>query len=114
MKEFIEELKYKKNVNIDNGLENKIDIDYVIERLYDINETILYQAYINEIKFYIECQKEYDSVKNNENGVLDYLNSLTNEDLGCIADNMLYNEYLSEQINATIGEYLYMDFKGDR
>ena len=33
MKEFIEELKYNQNVNIKKGLENRVDIDYVIERL---------------------------------------------------------------------------------
>lgn len=114
MKKFIEELKHNRDVNIKKGLENRIDIDYVIERLEDINKTILYQAYINEIKFYIECEKEYDSVKNNENGVLDYLNSLTNEDLGCIADAMLSDDYLWDQMNISIEEYLYMDFKGGR
>lgn len=36
MKEFIEELKHNREVNIEKGLENRIDIDYVIERLEDI------------------------------------------------------------------------------
>ena len=113
MKSFIEELEFNRDVNLLKGLENRVDIDYVIERLKEINETILYQAYVNEIKFYIECEKEYDSVKNNENGVLDYLNSLDNEDLGSIADNMLNDDYLNEQLNNTIGEYLYKYNKGE-
>lgn len=40
MKEFIEELKYNREVNINNDLENRIDIDYVIERLEDIKKDI--------------------------------------------------------------------------
>ena len=38
MKEFIEELKYNQNINFEKGLENRIDIDYVIERLEDIEK----------------------------------------------------------------------------
>lgn len=38
MKEFIEELKYNQNINFKKGLENRIDIDYVIERLEDIQK----------------------------------------------------------------------------
>ena len=38
MQEFIDELKYNKQINIEKGLENRVDIDYVIERLEDIQE----------------------------------------------------------------------------
>lgn len=38
MKEFIEELKYNQNINIEKDFENRIDIDYVIERLEDIQK----------------------------------------------------------------------------
>jgi hypothetical protein len=38
MKEFIEELKHNQNINYKNDLENRIDIDYVLERLEDIQE----------------------------------------------------------------------------
>ena len=41
MKEFIEELKYNQNINFEKGLENRIDIDYVIERLEDIQKELL-------------------------------------------------------------------------
>ena len=34
--EFIQELKYNREINIKNGYENRIDIDYVIQRLEDI------------------------------------------------------------------------------
>lgn len=41
MKEFIEELKYNQNVNMEKGLENRVDIDYVIERLEGINNFLI-------------------------------------------------------------------------
>ena len=38
MKDFIDELKHNQKINIEKGLENRVDIDYVIERLEDIQE----------------------------------------------------------------------------
>ena len=38
LNEFIEELKNNQNINYKNNLENKIDIDYVLERLENIQE----------------------------------------------------------------------------
>lgn len=38
MQEFIDELKHNQKINIEKGLENRVDIDYVIERLEDILE----------------------------------------------------------------------------
>lgn len=34
--DFLEELKYNKQINLEKGIENRIDIDYVIERITDI------------------------------------------------------------------------------
>jgi len=36
LKEFLEELKHNQNINYTKNLENRIDIDYVIERIEDI------------------------------------------------------------------------------
>ena len=38
MREFIEELKHNQEINIKNDYENRINIDYVIERLEDIQK----------------------------------------------------------------------------
>lgn len=38
MMEFIEELKHNQEINIKNNYENRINIDYVIERLEDIQK----------------------------------------------------------------------------
>lgn len=88
MKEFIEELKHNQNINIEKGLENRVNIDYVIERLEEIEKELLKNTILNnysinilnEIDVYIDNEKCYDSVKNNDYGVLNYLDSLTEED----------------------------------
>lgn len=49
MKEFIEELKYNQNINFEKDLENRIDIDYVIERLEDIQKEQNINFEINKI-----------------------------------------------------------------
>lgn len=57
MKEFIEELKYNREVNINNDLENRIDIDYVIERLEEIekdNVSVYYRVAKDEVEMAIE------------------------------------------------------------
>jgi len=41
MREFIEELKQNQKINHKKGLENKVNIDYVIKRLEDINKFLL-------------------------------------------------------------------------
>ena len=41
MQEFIEELKHNQNINLEKGLENRVNIDYVIERLEDINNNLI-------------------------------------------------------------------------
>lgn len=41
MQEFIEELKHNQNINLEKGLENRINIDYVIEKLENINKFLL-------------------------------------------------------------------------
>lgn len=64
MKEFIEELEYNGTVNFIEGYENRIDIDYVIERITDIKKEI--ETYINDridflegaINHFIETDEE--------------------------------------------------------
>lgn len=71
---------------------------------------LLHLAYIREIIRYIKDEKSYTSVQNNENGVLDYLNSLQYADISEIADKMINDDYFNEQLNTTIAEYLYEKF----
>ena len=57
MREFIEMLKYNQNINFEKGLENRIDIDYVIERLEEIekdNVSVYYKVAKDEVEMAIE------------------------------------------------------------
>ena len=36
LKDLLKELQYNQNINIKKGLENRVDIDYIIERIKDI------------------------------------------------------------------------------
>ena len=74
---------------------------------------ILYLAYVKEITHYIKDELEYDHVKNNENGIYDYLKSIQYKDISEIAENMINDDWLNEQLNTVIAEYLYKNFKGD-
>jgi len=46
MKEFINELKHNQDINYKKGLENRINIDYIIERLEDLEKS--YNKYLKE------------------------------------------------------------------
>lgn len=52
MREFIEELENNQKINLEKGLENKVDISYVIERLNDIN--VWFEVTKNEVITAIE------------------------------------------------------------
>lgn len=52
MREFIEELENNQKINLEKGLENKVDISYVIERLNDIN--VWFEVAKNEVITAIE------------------------------------------------------------
>lgn len=60
-----------------------------------------------DVKTYIENEMEYDSVKENKNGILDYLNSLTQEDIDRIEENVRDDIELHEKIIELIDWHLY-------
>ena len=60
-----------------------------------------------DVKTYIENELCYDNVKKNENGVLDYLYSLTDEDIKQIEQQILDDEELNDKINEITDWYLY-------
>lgn len=67
MKEFIKELKHNQNINYKNNLENRIDIDYVIERLEDIEPS--YESIKKDIESLQDYEKSdlvVDLVKNGD------------------------------------------------
>ena len=78
MKEFIEELEHNQKINLEKGLENRIDIDYVLERLNNIN--VWFEVARNEVITAIE------DIYNDE--LYDYeeeLTNLTDKDINRIA-----------------------------
>ena len=88
MKEFIEELKHNRNVNIDKGLENRVDIDYVIERLEDIRKkvhTIGYKDKLNKI------------VEDTDNLIIDTLGTYDTSDLEDIILGLVINHTFSSK-----------------
>ena len=80
MKELIEELEYNQKINIEKNLENRVNIDYVIERLKDISNKkskIRYQAWlklndndmlaIGPVRGFKTIEEVYNAIQNNVN-----------------------------------------------
>jgi len=67
MKEFIEELKHNQKINIKKGLENRVNINYVIERLEDVKK---------------EEKQQNDNIKKLVAVVDDILTRYTNDEAG--------------------------------
>lgn len=82
MREFIEELKYNKKINEEKGLENRVDVDYVIEKLEEIDKCLT-----EEIDNLIKYSKE------NVNYMDDMLKDCENKDL-VKARKRTYEDYL--------------------
>lgn len=84
MREFIEELEYNQNINLEKGLENRIDIDYVIERLEDIerNHNEYFEVCKNEIitaiedlyndELYSKYKDKIENIKNDDINTLSW------------------------------------------
>lgn len=88
MKDFIEELKHNRNVNIEKDLENRVDIDYVIERLEDIRKnshTIGYKDKLNKI------------VEDTDDLIIDTLGSYDTSDLEDIILGLVINHTFSSK-----------------
>lgn len=89
MKEFIEELKYNQNINFEKGLENRVDIDYVIERLEDIFENeVNVSPYFKTSKSEIETAIEdiaNDDLWMTDSKAMEKLEHLTEEDINRLA-----------------------------
>lgn len=97
MKELLEELKYNKGINEQKGLPNVVDIDYIIERLQDIN--IYEEHFKNEIYWNIETMINDDYIEEDKREKLVKLND---NDIQPIIDKLMYNDYLNNVINEEI------------
>ena len=79
MDELIKELEYNQKVNKEKGLENRVDIDYILKRLKDIN--VWYEVARNEVITAIE------DIYNDElyNGYQEKIEKISQEDINSIA-----------------------------
>ena len=62
LKEFLQELKDNQKINNERGLENRIDIEYVIKRIERIIHDDMMERY-NKLEYELNNIKEY--IKNN-------------------------------------------------
>lgn len=88
MNEFIGELKHNQQINIEKGLENRINIDYVIERLEDIRKkahTMGYEQKLNKI------------IEDTDNLIIDTLGTYDTSDLEDIIIGLITNHTFSSK-----------------
>lgn len=109
MQEFIEELKHNQKINIEKGLENRVDIDYVIERLEDISPL---ESYLRgEISFVIEnlINDNYMEQENKED--FEKVEKLNDKDIEKIHQKIINNkgfiDYINEIINNEIEDTIF-------
>lgn len=90
--EFIKELKSNQKINLEKGLENKVDIDYVIKRLSEVS--VYFEVAKCEVETAIDdiANDEYYSVEKKKK-----LDTLTNEDINRIAWKV-YDENVWEDV----------------
>lgn len=79
MDKFIEELKNNQKINLEKGLENKVDISYVIERLESIN--VWFEVAKNEVITAIEDIYNDDLYK----GYEEKLEKISDDEINTIA-----------------------------
>ena len=95
MDELIKELKENQKVNKENGLPNIVAIDYIIERLKEIN--ILWEYIRGEVKWNIETLINENYMENDKQ--LKKIESLTDKDIDNIT-NLVYNtDWLWDDLN---------------
>lgn len=93
MREFIKELENNQKINLEKGLENRVDIDYVIEKLKNIS---IYRELIkNEIEFNIE-----NFVNDDQDKELIY--NISDDDLDLMIDKVDDNDWLWDNINESL------------
>jgi aminopeptidase N len=97
MREFIEELENNQKINLEKGLENRVDIDYVIERLKNIS---IYRELIkNEIEFNIENYVNDDC---NDYQDKELIYNISDDDLDLMIDKIDDNDWLWDNINMSL------------
>ncbi len=85
MREFIEELKHNQEINLEKGLENRVDIDYVIDKLESID--IYRELAITMVENSIDDLINDELYMNNEK-MMNNIDKLDNEDIRNISSDV--------------------------
>lgn len=105
--ELLEELKYNQNINFEKGLENRVNIDYVIERLEDILKdrgkmmnklSDLQEEILADKLFKMSCDFSDDELSY----AIEYLDSIKNERIE--QDKEIILKELQEEFENKINE----------
>ena len=110
MKTFLKELEHNKRINMEKGLENRIDIDYVIERLEAIKMEVY--AILVEYTNFEDWQNNYTELRGvytSKEKALEYIyNAFLEEiemEMDCSSfeyDENKTEQYLKDNINSTL------------
>ena len=101
MEELIKELENNAKINKEKGLENVVDIDYIIKRLNDIS---VYKEFIkNEIDFVIEYMIEDDFL---DEETREKIEELSEEDINDILSEIEEDDNVWGQLNEDIEYFI--------
>lgn len=107
MDELIKELKENQKVNKEKGLPNIVAIDYIIERLKEIN--ILWEYIRGEVKWNIETLINENYMENDKQ--FKKIESLTDKDIDNIT-NLVYNtDWLWDDLNESTNNAINNEIK---
>ena len=70
MKEFLEELKHDQEINKKEGIENRINIEYIIERLEDIEKDL--ENYLDDKINLFDSLLNYSIRDDNDKAIYEY------------------------------------------
>ena len=98
MQEFIEELKHNQKINYEKGLENRVDIDYVIERLEELNKSYYENFLKGETENVVENLINDNYMEQEHKEDFEKVQNLTQEDIKNIVEILLSDNGLAEYI----------------
>ena len=100
MDKLIKELEYNQKINLEKGLPNIVAIDYIIERLKEIDPVKQYIT--NEINYNIESLVNENYMEQDEE--LKKLENLTDKDIENITELIYDQDWLWDIINENMNE----------
>lgn len=119
MKTFLKELEHNKRINMEKGLENRVDIDYVIERLEAIKMEVY--AVLVEYTNFEDWQSNYAELRGvyaSKEKALEYIYSAFLEEIEMEMDcySFSYDEnnteqYLEDNINSALDQWGYIELR---